>query len=399
MCPQPPPVSMPLSIDVDSTDEELIFFLGKRRDGDPIPLNVITEINPFIIDPRNSPEGIWFLYTSKDSQSHNEGDIIRVTNGYWRSIDDHRILTGTCAVGRKTTRRFFVGEAPLGDSTAWRMQEYCAEQMAAQINSNKSQHNSSLCRFFLQNDERSDNGEQCGPVSSNSADGEYLESVLLSLIEQEERNLPLRDAANGSQEEVGEGEPRPLEPLIRPPSDASCANSMEGTQAGHDFSKEDFIELKDLYDPEPSSSGSDNSSVASMNSDECFDAEAMLRDIENEADPNMEEHVNYRLNVAPTVRSNHVAIRPPSPAFCESNNLVVRDNGSDNSISAPVLALAPSNAEPQSDSDASTSGSSQGRDCNASGSGSSQGNGSSKRPKSVRRMGKLGKRYCCFRSF
>lgn len=82
-------------------------------------------------------EGIWFLYTSKDSQYH-DGGIIKVTNGYWRSMDDCRILTGTPTVGRKTTREFYEGQAPFGDRTGWRMQEYCTEQIAAQAN-NKSQ--------------------------------------------------------------------------------------------------------------------------------------------------------------------------------------------------------------------------------------------------------------------
>ena len=58
MCPQPP-VSIPLDIDANSTDEEIVLFLGRRGDGDPIPSNVMTEVNPFSIDPRNSPgEGI-----------------------------------------------------------------------------------------------------------------------------------------------------------------------------------------------------------------------------------------------------------------------------------------------------------------------------------------------------
>jgi len=89
-------------------------------------------------------EGIWFLYTSKSSQSHNEGAIIKLTNGYWRSMDDLRILTTTPTVGRKTTREFFAGQAPFGDRTGWRMHEYWAEQVAGQGN-NKSKVIISIC--------------------------------------------------------------------------------------------------------------------------------------------------------------------------------------------------------------------------------------------------------------
>lgn len=389
MCPQPPPFSVPLDIDAGSTDEEVILFLGRRKAGDPTPSNVITEINPFSIDPRNSPEGIWFLYTSKNSESYNEGGIIKVTNGYWRSTDDYRILTGTPTVGRKTTREFFVGQAPLGDRTGWRMQEYCAENMASQVNNNKSQDNGTLCRFFLQNDGSSDFGEKCDPVSADDADGEFLESVLLGLQEQEERNLSSRDAANASQVVAGADEQRPP---VGIPND----NSVEDVQAGYDFSKDDFIELKDLFDPVSSSSSSDNSSVVSMNSDECFDAESLLRDKENDGDQNVEERLDYRFNVTAPARSNQVVIPPASPAFLDDSNLALRDNGPANSIQSPNPALPSSAVEPQSDSDASTSSSSRGSQVNANRSGSSQKRSGSK---SIRKMAKLGKRYCCFQSF
>ena len=53
-----------------------------------------------------------------------------------------------------------------------------------------------MCRFFLQNDERSANGEQWDPVPYD-ANGEDIEALLLGLVEQEERNPSLRDAADG----------------------------------------------------------------------------------------------------------------------------------------------------------------------------------------------------------
>ena len=57
-----------------------------------------------------------------------------------------------------------------------------------------------MCRFFLQNDERSDNGEQCDPLPCD-ADGEDIEALLLGLLEQEERNPSLRGAVEGSEVE------------------------------------------------------------------------------------------------------------------------------------------------------------------------------------------------------
>lgn len=106
-----------------------------------------------------------------------------------------------------------------------------------------------------------------------------------------------------------------MQPLNSHSQDSLSNNSMEGLQTGYDFSKEDFLELKDLYDPVSSSSSSDNSSIMSMNSDECFDAEALVRDIENEGDLNMEDHIDYKFSVAPSARSKQVVVRPPSPGI------------------------------------------------------------------------------------
>lgn len=88
---------------------------------------------------------------------------------------------------------------------------------------------------------------------------------------------------------------------------------MAGLRDGYDFSKEDFLELKDLYDPISPSSSSDNSSLMSMNSDEWFDAEALLRYIENEGGLETEEHVDHRFSVTTSVPSDKVVIQPPPP--------------------------------------------------------------------------------------
>lgn len=54
--------SVVLGINALSTDVEIVLFLGGRRVGDPIPATVITEVNPFSIEPWNSPgwyQSIW----------------------------------------------------------------------------------------------------------------------------------------------------------------------------------------------------------------------------------------------------------------------------------------------------------------------------------------------------
>lgn len=410
MCPSPPVL---LDIDAGWSDEEVVQFLGRRRAGDPVPSNVITEVNPFSIEPWDSPEKTWFLYDSK-APPLSGGSVIEVRKiGYWKSMDDLRISTSTTTVGRKTTREFYIGQAPFGDKTGWMMHEYQAENMVVQGNS-KEQDSSSLCRLFLEFDEWLNNEEcdpvrpeQCDPVSPELSDPVVVETLLMSFLEPEERNS-ISDAANGSQV-VGEDEQRQLELSGGPPQDLVPlqdpvnGNSEDDMQATCDFSKEDFLELKDLYDPESSSTSSDNSSLVSMNSDDYFDGESMLRDIENGNSLKMDEDkVDHRFNVSTTVSSNPVVIRPPASGSAYNNNinLVDSDNRSADSIVAANTTLPSSTMDPQSDADIFISGSSQGSQVNDSRSGSSEG-GSSRGSgsKSVRRITKFGKKYCCLAPF
>lgn len=47
--------SVPVDIDINSTDEELVQFLDGRQAGAPTPQNVITDVNPFDVEPWNLP--------------------------------------------------------------------------------------------------------------------------------------------------------------------------------------------------------------------------------------------------------------------------------------------------------------------------------------------------------
>lgn len=99
-------------------------------------------------------------------------------------------------------------------------------------------------------------------------------------------------------------------------TDPVTDDCFEEKYATCDFSKGDYLELNDLYSSGTSSSSSDNSSLMSVNSDEYFDADALLRDLENEHNPRVEEeHVDCRYSVSASVKSNQVVIRPPPPGM------------------------------------------------------------------------------------
>ncbi|KAH0466620.1 hypothetical protein IEQ34_003858 [Dendrobium chrysotoxum] len=59
-----PPASIPprLDINVSSSDEDVLLFLGGRKAGDPIPSNIITEVNPFSVQPWDSPGSLPLIF-------------------------------------------------------------------------------------------------------------------------------------------------------------------------------------------------------------------------------------------------------------------------------------------------------------------------------------------------
>ncbi|KAG1366945.1 NAC domain-containing protein 96 [Cocos nucifera] len=341
---------------------------------------------------------MWYLYNPDDPQSLNGECEIKVTGaGYWKPMGDLRIFTSTPTVGRKTTREFYIGKAPFGDKTGWMMHEYQAEQKTHQ-GINKEQDYCSLCRVFQIN-ERPNHEEQHNSIIADAADGDYLECVLLNLLEQEENNLSSRDAVNRSQM-VGRDQQGQSVLSGTSVTGPETDSSAEDVYATCDFSKGDYLELNDLYSPETSSSSSDNSSRMSVTSDEYFDADALLRDIGNEHNPRLEEeHADYRYSISASIKSNQVVIRPPRPGSVCSNsgsNLVAEGGAFANPMPERARDSDPSSSayEPSHNRKASSSGKSPGSDSDQSSSSSSRG-----RSKTVGRIAKLGKKYyCCFGS-
>ncbi|XP_073105338.1 NAC domain-containing protein 13-like isoform X2 [Elaeis guineensis] len=348
---------------------------------------------------------MWYLYNPDDPQSLNGECEIKVTRtGYWKPMGGLRIFTSTPTVGRKTTREFYIGKAPNGDKTGWTMHEYQTEQKTHQ-GINKEQDHCSLYRVFFQINERPNHEEQHNSMIADAADGDYLEHVLLNLLEQE-NNSSSSGAGNRSQM-VGRDQQGQSVLSGTSVTGPETDSSAEDVYATCDFSKGDYLELNDLYSPGTSSSSSDNSSLMSVNSDEYFDADALLRDLENEHNPRVEEeHADCRYSVSASVKSNQVVIRPPpSGSVCgnSSSNLVAEGGAFANPMPERAWASGPSSSayELSHNRKASSSGKSPGSDSDQSSSGSSRGSRTSRGQglKTVGRIAKLGKYYCCCGSF
>lgn len=376
---QPASILARIDISVSSSDEEIMRFLGGRKAGDPVPTNFITEVNPFSLEPWDAPEGVWYLYNSEDEWSCNQLIILNATQiGYWRFMDRCTIFRDNVIYGKKIIWEFYSGQEPNGIRTGWMMYDYHKFQKACE-GINTAQNWSSMCRIFLLDNHREKLTDQKFPekenfssFSSNDVDGEHLESMLISL-EQEERNCPT-DVAN--QFEVGVHDAR---------SNRSCQellinNSTGDLQAFVEFSKGEYIELKDLSDLESTSFSSDDSTLDSSNFNECFDAEALLRDLEYESSKNIPEEAS---NIRPpqTPGSNKIEEPMHSNVCSPKNSIPVQQ--SDQRFSASTSSSCIRGHPKRTHSSCSESSS------------SSTGSGS----KSVARISKLGKKYCCFAPF
>ncbi|KAG0465807.1 hypothetical protein HPP92_019971 [Vanilla planifolia] len=365
------PDSVPhLDIDASATDEEVILFLGRRTAKDPVPSNIITEVNPFSIEPGDSPEGMWYLYNPEDGQSFNRKNIFKETKfGYWRSMEDVPITVDNVTAGRKTSWEFYFGQKPFGNKTGWLMYDYHTLQ----------KNLSSICRVFLQDDQRKDISDYRCPAGSDDANDavNHFEpgsacSLPMALHQTAEQHFVMPDIA--ADDHVGAYETRSLEPSNFF-DNVTMGNSAEDSNVLVELLRGEYLELDDF--DESTSSSSNNSSRIFSNFDDFFDAEAALKDMEDEI---RDSPRNYSYPVDEV--GIHTRTSPSNCNYSKSTNtcpISVQQVDANASVSVSNIRGQPKRTH--SGSSESSSGSS--------------GTGS----KSVRRIAKLGKKYCCFGPF
>ncbi|XP_022842757.1 NAC domain-containing protein 90-like [Olea europaea var. sylvestris] len=149
------------------TEEELIsFYLLKKIQGKGqeldmvIPVVHIYDYSPWDLPQyagelcRGDPEQ-WFFFFPKQEREARGGRPNRLTmEGYWKatgSPGDVYSSNGTI-IGRKRTMVFYVGRAPNGTKTSWKMNEYKAIELGEASSSIQPQISEefTLCRVYKQ---------------------------------------------------------------------------------------------------------------------------------------------------------------------------------------------------------------------------------------------------------
>ncbi|XP_021285388.1 uncharacterized protein LOC110417385 [Herrania umbratica] len=363
-----PAASPPANIDFNCTDEEFFIWFSKLTSGSPLPSNVIDE-NPYKYPPQYIPKNIWFLISSNDS--------IDVEHGFWTTKQEARVVfSNSDIIGWKTIHEYYEGHVPYECKTEYVMQVFSITQKILS-DDNEKKEKSSMCRVSLFH--------------------EMQQTVSSAGVEAERNRLaqpPVLDAnsstriASLSNPEVNKHD-AVAGRLPVPEHHGENINEMDSFPGGQidEFLRENFLELDDLDSPASPSSSSDNSSALSLSSGECFDAVALLQDIEDQVIEQKEE--GKKLNVTASNKLDEVVIVPAtlgSVVSVEESN-----SGSDESFkttgSVPISASKHAKGDqrgegPSSSSDNRMAASAGGRKRAAFGG-----------------MKKLRKKYLCFMPF
>ncbi|XVE69934.1 hypothetical protein DITRI_Ditri10aG0031300 [Diplodiscus trichospermus] len=282
-----PPGSPPANIDFTSTDEEVIIALNKFTSGSPLPPNVI-DANPYIGNPKDLPDDVWFLSSSKEK--------VDMEYGLWKVKEEVCVVfSNSDSIGWRTTLEYSEGQVHHEHKTDWMMQVFSIIKERL-CDDNEKKETSTLCRVFLapshEMQQKLSSAATQTPVldaqsstgrgsSSNAGVNKHDEKEVLAVAE----TLPLPEHQGDNNVEM---------------------DFFSGGQI--DFSSgDDYLELLDLINP-ASSSSSENSSAPSISSDECFDSMAFLQDLE---EPILEQsNADRKLNVSASNKLDEVVMVP-----------------------------------------------------------------------------------------
>ncbi|XP_018821574.1 NAC domain-containing protein 96-like isoform X2 [Juglans regia] len=273
------------------TDEELFLSFEKMISGSQFPSNVITDVNPFLYMPSNLPDGIWFFICSEEIKDNKVG--------FWKTKGNAcEIFSNSVITGLRTTLEFYEGQAPHGCKTDWVMHKHRILQREP-CEGSKAKEANFLCRVFL-------GGEQ-------SQNHEMEQKLASSGIQSENYVHPAKSVA--AESSIGQSSTSKPQ-VIEDDSTSRLALAerfpepwLENLPEVDYLSGGDYMELLDLDNPASPSSSSENSSCVTMSSDGCFDALALLQDLEC---GDSQKDVDLKFAVSSSLRPEEGVMFPPT---------------------------------------------------------------------------------------
>nr|UBT01643.1 NAC transcription factor 39 [Litchi chinensis] len=302
MC--PPASFPPPDLSFACTHDELFNSFEGMMSGFPLPTNVVNDVNPYIYVPSNLPDGVWYFVRSNENTD--------VQHGYWRAKGEAcEVYSNSVIIGWRTTLEFYEGQAPDERKTNWVMQEFRITHKR-DCKSRKSEDSSSLCRVFLNAEQNSNSEKQQNMTSAYTTTEATVQSALLELVK--DIDDARQDSASKSLVK-DDKKATELAISVRPEIDHMAY------QADIDiFARGDYLELDDLNEPISRSSVSD-SSCMTLSSDEYFDSDALLKDLESQNNKDKVQcDAGHKYIVSAYQRPNDVVVFPASFASVERHN-------------------------------------------------------------------------------
>ncbi|XP_074370005.1 uncharacterized protein LOC141711457 isoform X2 [Apium graveolens] len=259
MSPPNPPVAFS-----SWTDEMITLSLEDYNQGKPLPPNLLSDLNPYNYLPSHLPDGIGYFLSSKVKKDTQFGS--------WKAnAEPCEIFTNSVLTGWRTTFEFFEGQSPNEKKTEWVMQEYRIT-LKGLGDGSKAKDYGSLCRILQSEKHIPDQGiNMTALTKSNYIGGQGTKSE--------------------AQNENGD-------------VDAASLTSAEKRDCAL---RGDFLELDDLADQQSPFSTSFNSSCPTLASEEWFDSDMLLQELE---DKRIDQKEQFKYTISSTVKPNEVVMRP-----------------------------------------------------------------------------------------
>ncbi|KAK0599480.1 hypothetical protein LWI29_005691 [Acer saccharum] len=223
-------------------------------------------------------DGVWYFVRSKQNTN--------TRHGYWKAKGDAvEVFSNSVIIGWRTSHEFYDGQVCHEHKTDWVMQEFRITRKRVS-ESSKSENSSSLCRVLL--------GAEQTPNSEN------------------QQSMSTVDTSQDSS-----SKPQVKDDDV---SERLANNHVPYLPDSDYISRGDFLELLDLLDePASPSSSSEASSCVTMSSDDCFDADAWLKELESNNNlDQVQDNAGYRYTAPASHRPTEMVVFPETLVSIET---------------------------------------------------------------------------------
>ncbi|XP_071711182.1 uncharacterized protein [Rutidosis leptorrhynchoides] len=295
-----PPASIPSAIELDeySTDEVVFKLLTQLKSGGcSLPKNVLSDVDPYQFRPSNLPANIWYFCS---------GTKMDAENGFWRSTGDACVIySNTMINGLRETLQFYEGDE---QKTNWMMQEYTTTNKCS---SKLGLDHGALCRVFLVDDDSSGQLSKSEPPLAMADISPDPEPPLAMTDRSPEPPLAVADRSPEPSLAISDRSPE-LPLAIADRSEASLAIPDRSPELPIGDYDGDFLELDDLAIPLSRTTSSADSScmTTSMTSDDFFDLDALMREVENDPTDQENQDSRIKLNLYVPEKTKEVVVQP-----------------------------------------------------------------------------------------